>query len=183
MRLVSLLVSFALLLLLLLSSASANETEKLPEHDKMYKFANLSLSEKKQIECIATGIYHEAKGEPEKGQIAVGKVILNRVNYGFESTPCKVVYQSNIVTKFDDNGEMKKVKICQFSWSCFKQKAIDVFDPAYIMAERIAFEVFMGMHHGMLPHNVLFFHSVTVNPGWRYKKHGKIGGNVFYAKN
>jgi spore germination cell wall hydrolase CwlJ-like protein len=184
MRLVSLLVSFSLLLLLLVTSTNASETSyQSHEHDLMHKFANLSLSEKEQIKCIATGIYNEARHEPNNGKIAVAKVILNRVDYGFAPTPCKVVYQTNMVKRISDDGETKKVKLCQFSWVCFKQKAIDVLDPAYHMAERIAFEVFIGMHATVVPANVLFFHSASINPNWSYRKYAKIGGNVFYVKN
>ena len=42
----------------------------------------------RELECLATGIYFESKGEPLAGQLAVGKVIANRANSGgrFPST-------------------------------------------------------------------------------------------------
>ena len=44
--------------------------------------------------CLQLAIYHEARGEPELGQIAVAQVILNRVSSEpFPDTPCGVVYQ------------------------------------------------------------------------------------------
>ena len=33
----------------------------------------------KQMSCLAEALYFEARGEPIKGQLAVGEVILNRV--------------------------------------------------------------------------------------------------------
>lgn len=48
----------------------------------------------KQLECLAKNIYHEARGEPRRGQIAVAHVTLNRVAHAkFPDTVCKVVYQ------------------------------------------------------------------------------------------
>ena len=35
-----------------------------------------------ELECLATGIYFESKGEPLAGQLAVGKVIANRAASG-----------------------------------------------------------------------------------------------------
>ena len=49
----------------------------------------------RELECLATGIYFESKGEPLAGQLAVGKVIANRANSGgrFPSTYCGVLFQ------------------------------------------------------------------------------------------
>ena len=62
----------------------------------------------KQLDCLAKNIYHEAKGEPFEGKVAVAQVTINRAASGqFPSDICKVVYQKNVV--YD------KV-LCQFSW-------------------------------------------------------------------
>ena len=41
-----------------------------------------------ELECLATGIYFESKGEPLAGQLGVGQVIANRTESGgrFPST-------------------------------------------------------------------------------------------------
>src|SRR6476661_502939 len=48
-----------------------------------------------ELECLATGIYFEAKSEPLAGQLAVGKVIANRADSGgrFPGTYCGVLFQ------------------------------------------------------------------------------------------
>lgn len=47
-----------------------------------------------QIDCIATAVYHESRGESITGQMAVAHVIMNRVNSKrYPNTPCEVVYQ------------------------------------------------------------------------------------------
>ena len=49
----------------------------------------------REVECLATGIYFESKGEPLAGQLAVGQVIANRADSAgrFPSTYCGVLFQ------------------------------------------------------------------------------------------
>lgn len=50
----------------------------------------------KDIRCLAENIYHEARGEPVSGQLAVAHVVLNRVEDSrFPDTICAVVRQPN----------------------------------------------------------------------------------------
>ena len=54
-----------------------------------YVFGNTN-----EILCMATNIYHEARGEPEAAQFMVGFVTMNRVrDPRWPNTVCKVVYQ------------------------------------------------------------------------------------------
>lgn len=62
--------------------------------------------------CMAKAIYFEAGGESKQGKIAVGHVILNRINSTkYPQTICGVTYQKNY-----------KAKGCQFTWSCRRYK-------------------------------------------------------------
>ena len=131
------------------------------------------------LKCLATGIYHEAKGEVLLGQIAVARVIMNRVQHGFGSNPCKVVYQSTTVT----NDEGDKVKRCQFSWACEDKGTPSENNPRYRKALDIAHQVLAeDKWNDVLPNNTLFFHNLTAAPGWVYKKVTTIGNHVFYSK-
>ena len=48
----------------------------------------------RELMCLSTAVYHEARGEPLIGQVGVAHVILNRVNSSrFPDTVYKVVYQ------------------------------------------------------------------------------------------
>ncbi|MFL6765762.1 MAG: cell wall hydrolase, partial [Sphingomicrobium sp.] len=49
----------------------------------------------RELECLATGVYFEAKGEPLAGQLAVAKVIANRAQSGgrFPDSYCGVLFQ------------------------------------------------------------------------------------------
>src|SRR3546814_6180704 len=49
-----------------------------------------------ELECLASAVYFESKGEPLEGQLAVAEVILNRVKSPkFPDTICGVVKQRN----------------------------------------------------------------------------------------
>lgn len=132
------------------------------------------------LKCLATNIYHEAGSEPYIGQVAVARVVLNRIKHGFAPNPCKVVYQITEVPLVDDPDSKKKV--CQFSWVC-EGKNTPVRNQKYQQAEEIARMVLVeNKWHEVIPNNVLFFHAVSVNPGWNYQKVMTIGNHVFYSK-
>jgi spore germination cell wall hydrolase CwlJ-like protein len=62
----------------------------------------------REIRCLAEGMYFEARGEPLRGQLAVGRVILNRVaSNAYPDTICGVVYQNDYMRNR-----------CQFSFAC-----------------------------------------------------------------
>jgi hypothetical protein len=57
-------------------------------------YSELTKDTKKQIDCLADNIYHEARNEPEKGKVAVALVTLNRVeDPRFPKDICGVVKQ------------------------------------------------------------------------------------------
>jgi len=127
----------------------------------------------KQLDCLAKNIYHEAKGEPFEGKVAVAQVTLNRAASGqFPNDICKVVYQKNIV--------YEKV-LCQFSWYCdqatvTKPKNTAAYKECQIVARQVLLEEFR------LPslNKALYFHATHINPGWKKEKVATIGGHVFY---
>ena len=130
-----------------------------------------SFTEKEQT-CLANGIYFEARGESEKGQAAVGQVILNRVrNPAYPKTICGVVYQ---------NQEWKNR--CQFSFACDGIKDVIWNKRAYGTAKRIAGEVTRG--ETWLPEvgSATHYHATYVHPRWAQtmKKVDKIGLHIFY---
>ena len=127
----------------------------------------------KQLDCLAKNIYHEAKGEPFEGKVAVAQVTINRAASGqFPSDICKVVYQKNVV--------YEKV-LCQFSWYCeqatmAKPKNTAAYKECQIVARQVLLEEFR------LPslNKALYFHATHINPGWKKEKVATIGNHVFY---
>ena len=152
--------------------------QKLPDV-KFEETANINPSLKEQIKCMTHNIYYESGGEPHAGQVAVARVVMNRVLHGFAPNPCKVIYQTT--RKYDAKTE-KAVIMCQFSWVCEGKKSPNVNSERYKTAEAIAIQV---LHEDKwkdeIPNNILFFHNHTVKPGWKYKDAFVIGNHRFYA--
>ena len=113
-----------------------------------------------QMHCLALVGYHEAKGESDRGMIAVMQVTMNRVkSEKFANTICGVVYSPN-----------------QYSWS--KHNPPIKEPKQYERAKRLAYEVVNGKHHD-ISGKALFFNSLHKRP----KGTGctvRIGGHSFY---
>ncbi|QVD49333.1 hypothetical protein LUCX_263 [Xanthomonas phage vB_XciM_LucasX] len=120
-----------------------------------------------EVHCMALAIYHEAKGESEVGQAAVGYVILNRIADGrFGSTVCSTVYQ-------------KQKGRCQFSWYC--TKAVVKNRVSFDRAKRMALQVIDREVSNPIGSS-LFFHATYVRKQHkRYANEYRIGGHRFYG--
>ena len=128
----------------------------------------------KQLVCLATAIYYEAGGESTTGKAAVARVVINRVNHGFASNPCKVVYQT---TTKDDR------KLCQFSWVCEDKPKPSENSHIYKTSKQIAYDVLANdAYTEVVPKTTLFFHNLTVDPMWPYHRVKQIGNHIFYSK-
>jgi spore germination cell wall hydrolase CwlJ-like protein len=119
----------------------------------------------RELQCLATGIYFESKGEPLAGQLAVGQVIANRAQSGgrFPSTYCGVLFQRGQFS-FVRGGRLPAVPTANRQW----QTAVAI---AKIVDQDLK-ESSVG--------NALFFHARYVSPGWRLKRVAAIGNHVFY---
>jgi len=118
-----------------------------------------------ELECLATGVYFEAKSEPLAGQLAVGKVIANRTDsHGrFPGTYCGVLFQRGQFS-FVHGNHLPSVSHSNKQW----QTAVAI---AKIVDQDLK-ESSVG--------DALFFHARYVAPGWRMKRVASIGNHVFY---
>ena len=137
----------------------------------------------KQLACMAKNIFYEANGEPTQGQAAVARVVMNRIRHGFGSNPCNVIYQANYIEKQNEEGDMYKQKVCQFSWVCEGKGEPNKNSPGYIKAKEIAYDgLAYDAYEDVVPKSTLFFHNLTVQPSWPYQHAKKIGNHIFYSK-
>jgi N-acetylmuramoyl-L-alanine amidase len=151
-----------------------------PEPIAIPKSVSMPKKNTDQIKCMAHNIYYEAGGEPYMGQVAVARVVMNRVQQGFAANPCQVIYQKR--TSIHPESE-KKIIHCQFSWVCQKKISPDISSDRYKIAEEIAELVITEDRWNDDRHSgILFFHNHTVNPRWPYHRTFVIGNHVFYAK-
>ncbi|SKC58475.1 spore cortex-lytic enzyme [Maledivibacter halophilus] len=94
-----------------------------------YKPGNSGISRDEDITLLAKAITGEARGEPYKGQVAVGAVILNRIKSPtFPNTIAGVVYQPGAFTAVTD-GQINLAP----TQSCLKaaRDSLNGWDPTY----------------------------------------------------
>jgi len=124
----------------------------------------------KQMSCLAEALYFEARGEPIQGQLAVGEVILNRVeDTRYPSSICRVINQ----------GTGRRFA-CQFTYTCDgKLETVHERKP-YEMALKIA-KILMTTHDGKLTRGSTHYHSNYVNPKWskKFERVAKFGRHIF----
>ena len=127
----------------------------------------------KQMACLAEALYFEARGEPIKGQLAVGEVILNRVeDTRYPSSICKVVNQ----------GTGRRFA-CQFTYTCDgKLETVHERNP-YEISLKIA-KILMTTHDRKLTRGSTHYHSNYVNPKWskKFERVAKFGRHIFYRQ-
>jgi spore germination cell wall hydrolase CwlJ-like protein len=125
----------------------------------------------REITCLATAIYHEARSETYSGQIAVAEVVINRVrDRQFPNSVCGVVYQGQELT----TG-------CQFSFTCDGSLNKGAGGRSWARAERIARNVLYGMTQEVTG-SATHYHADYVSPRWAngFVRTKKIGRHIFY---
>ena len=127
---------------------------------------------KKEMNCLTTAIYFEARGESFRGQVAVGQVVLNRVKHPvYPSTICGVVYQNQ-----------HRRNACQFSFACDGIPERVTEASAWRLAEEIARKVIDGTEYVQDVANATHYHAKYVRPHWapRLRKMTSVGLHIFY---
>jgi len=129
----------------------------------------------RRLHCLTMNIYHEARGEPIKGQYAVARVTLNRVaSKRYPNTICEVVHQK----KWD---YLRKRYVSAFSWTELPPKK-NIKNKAWNQALKIAKDVYQNQSHTNNLHGALFYHARYIKPSWARKKKpiARIGKHIFY---
>jgi spore germination cell wall hydrolase CwlJ-like protein len=135
---------------------------------------------KTELDCLAKAMYFEARGEPEEGRLAVGRVVLNRAASGdYPTTVCGVVYQ---------NDHMRNR--CQFSFAC-DGVADKVTEQALWDEIKAEAKQLLGCRSGCrnAPDSgdaiwtSTHYHASYVSPHWakKLKRTGTVGQHLFYA--
>lgn len=116
------------------------------------------------ILCLALNVFHEARGENFRGQVAVAQVTMRRA----EDDPrrvCKVVYEPK-----------------QFSWT--NTRAVRRVRPKGEEWEHAKKVAALTAHKGHpdVTNGATHFHATRVSPYWRdsLKRTVKIGSHIFY---
>ena len=130
--------------------------------------------------CMAFNIYHEANNQSMLGQIAVGQVVMNRVEDSrFPDTVCEVVKQA-VTYKGTDKPVLHK---CQFSWYCDGKKDEPNYDSkAWSKALKYAVVVLGGDITLDFTDGATHYHATYVRPAWAKTKTRttRIDRHIFY---
>jgi len=126
----------------------------------------------KQERCLTNAIYFESRGEPERGQMAVAQVVMNRVfSPYYPLTVCGVVYQN-----------AHKHNACQFTFACDNVRDVVTEPEAWEMAKRISRDTLDGKI--WLPEigKATHYHATYVSPWWKrtMNKYKTLGIHIFY---
>ena len=127
---------------------------------------------REEIACLALNIYHEARGEPDEGKLAVSHVVMNRVaSERFPGTICEVVRQG---------GELRRNR-CQFSWWCDGRSDVPDDEQEWLRSTQVALAVYWGRSQDPTE-GALWYHADYVKPAWRkdFIRGPKIGRHIFY---
>ncbi len=151
--------------------AYARETTPATAFDLLVDKKGKAVSEK-ELWCMATAIYFEARSESYRGQIAVGQVVMNRLAHPiYPKSICNVVFQ---------NQNMRNA--CQFSFACDGIPERVTEPKAWAQAEEIAKGVINGTLYEADVGASTHYHATYVYPHWapKLKKNVKIGHHIFY---
>ncbi len=167
------LILLSLILLIILTVVSCiNVANSKTTTDKIIEinYNHLTKDTRKQIDCLADNVYHEAGYEPEQGRMAVAFVTLNRVqDPRFPKDICSVVKQKNNYT-------------CQFTWMC-ENKVTNRQKEQYELSREAALYVYVNYEKLKdITKGALYYHADYVNPKWKLQKTVTIGRHIFYKE-
>lgn len=154
-----------------------------------------------ELKCMADNLYFEARGEGERGMLAVALVTANRVQSDqFPDTVCGVVKQGKHVESPETRNkpglaehQRKYVPVknrCQFSWYCDGQPRRVKDQTAYQQALNIASLVIDNFIQSDsarirdITRGATHYHADYIMPSWAYAKRNVavIGSHMFYKR-
>lgn len=155
------------------TKAKVEKAFKLKRSEKQKEVAQrrVKLAEEN---CLARAVYFEARSESELGQLAVAKVILNRVkDPEYPNTICGVVYQGS--------GRRNS---CQFSFACDGLPDDVKSANSWSNAKRLAQKALAGDAKVGAVGTATNYHADYVKPKWAksMKRLIKIGRHIFYEE-
>ena len=145
----------------------------------------------KDVQCLATNIYHEARGESTIGQMAVALVTINRAKSSIfpyfingklatkkerlNASICDVVYDS----KRDRRGKVVLNK-CQFSWYCDGKSDVIKNKKVYNKILHLSRNVLTNYYNWDYTNGSVYYNTTAIKRGKGFTKTVKIQNHVFY---
>jgi spore germination cell wall hydrolase CwlJ-like protein len=115
----------------------------------------------RELDCLATAVWFESRGEALEGQLAVAQAVVNRARSGKWGGK-------------DVCGVIRAPR--QFS---FVPERVQRGTATFTTALAVARVAMMGLWHD-IAEGAHSFHAARLKPGWRLTRVAKIGNHVFY---
>ena len=121
---------------------------------------------KQEIRCLARAIYHEARGEPLEGQIAVAEVVIARSqDRRWRGDLCTTIRMPRQFS-FVKNGHIPKIRDSK--------------------AAQVMMDLARNVVSGRLKSKAqgsLYYHATYVSPSWRHalERTAQIRSHIFYS--
>lgn len=131
-------------------------------------------TERKNLECLARNVYHEARGEPPEGQYAVAEVTMNRrASKRYPATVCAVVHEK----RWD---AIRQRYVGAFSWTEF-YAVPEPSGEAWTFAQKVAEDVYYRRAPPRVE-GATYYHATYIKPSWArtQQRVAQIGRHVFY---
>jgi len=149
-----------------------------------------------ELECMTLNIYREANNQSMAGQIAVARVVINRVqDRRYPGSPCGVIYDGPMKESWKTANDPELAQDervfypvrnkCQFSWYC-DGKADDVViredNIKWKLAQEVAYQVLAFNKWSGMIEGATHYHATYVNPTWarQLRLVAKIDDHIFY---
>jgi spore germination cell wall hydrolase CwlJ-like protein len=121
-----------------------------------------------EVDCLASAVYYEARGESAAGQAAVAQVVLNRTHYpAYPRSVCGVVYQR------------VSARSCQFSFVCNGAMRRPREAAAWTRARGVASRALGGYVMSAVSEAISF--HVAPPGAERAGQVARLGSHVFFA--
>ena len=120
----------------------------------------IAAAEPAELDCLATAVWFESRGEALEGQLAVAQAVVNRARSGrWGQGICGVIKAPR-----------------QFN---FKIDQVKRSTATFTTAMAVARIAVAGLWHD-IAEGAHSFHAARLSPGWRLKRVAKVGNHVFY---
>jgi len=118
----------------------------------------------RDMECLAGAIYFESKSESLAGQLAVGRVVVDRTKSGrFPASYCGVVFQRSQFS-FVRGNRMPAIPKASRNW----QNAVAIA------------QIADNGRWDSPTEGALYFHAAHVSPRWRMTRIARVDDHIFY---
>ena len=151
------------------SYAGMASTPPVSLYERSYEQMNSKVAqENREASCMATALYHEARGETKSGMAMIGLIILNRTKSPkYANTVCEIIKERNA-----------------FQWYQYSKHNRPKEHSRYLLAQVVAKDLLSGRYDGKMSSSVLWF-KVCNHPSEFFSKlkiYSRQSNHCFYRE-